>query len=110
VPTHSLFGGVLALQPTTGDLPNDGQWKAICEAVGDGDIRRGSDQIKRSQVNHTVENPDNFGILNDTILFRDFGDKAVIQFLLEHGSLIREALQKLLQGLSSVSQSPITNP
>ncbi|MEI8230655.1 MAG: hypothetical protein WCG83_06000 [Candidatus Peregrinibacteria bacterium] len=111
-PTHSLFGGVWAVQPTTQDLPDfqhgEGQWTVICEAVGNGDVRSGSQLIKSAHINHTIVNPDNFGILNDTIVFRDFGDKAVIQFLLEHGSLIREALQKLFQGLSSVSQSPIT--
>jgi len=103
VPTRCHCGGVVAVQPTIRDLPASlgfqDQWAVIADVVGSGDRCKGTTMLKQMQANHTVENPDNFGVMDGAILFRDFGDPGVIRLLLEYGPAIRKALAGLLNGL-----------
>lgn len=97
VPTRSFFGGIIAVQPTTEDVPVLGKdvfardnvirkvmWKAIDER-----------KIRQAGATHTLSNVKNFGMLDGRILFRDFGAPGIPELLMQHKESVRRELQRL---------------
>ncbi len=93
VPTRSLLGGVVNIQPTTEPI----------KACGEDVVRTFSNilsnpQYEVSQLGHMLEDAGNFGIHNGTVKFRDGGSSGLERMLKDKAGT--ESVKKALGALT----------
>jgi len=91
VPTRSLLGGLLAIQPTTADIAfSKGEpWNAMSERL--------YEEIFDANGQHTLQNPRNYGMHEGKVRIRDFGGLGIPQLLMKYQETFHAALAQLTE-------------
>lgn len=94
LPTRTHFGGGIAVQPTATDMTCADAKHLVFRLFDD---EFGDKKIIEYGVEHTLFNPDNYGIYEGSVQLRDFGDLGMPEFLLDHQKQVRTIFRELTQ-------------
>lgn len=92
LPTRAHIGALVSLQPTTEDLR-----MSVLDFADIVERGLGRDAIDQAGVDHTFDNPGNFGFDAETVKLRDFGDPRLIAFLRSRCEDVRCVLTALAE-------------